>query len=153
MERCIKMNQQNDEKHHVLPPGVCYPYGERGEVYLPEARRNEGIRSKNERSILAKELRMARVFAKSGYKIVFTENGANNHDVFIDGVAADLKRLESHNHIVRHAKHATRNQGAELVLFEFTKETKEIYTELEKLTRRDIHGKYFFSGNHAVYDF
>lgn len=146
-------DQQNNEKHPVLPPGVCYPYGEGGEVYLPEARRKEGIRSKNERLILAKELRMARVFAKAGYKIVFTENGANNHDVFIDGVAADLKRLESHNHIVRHAKHATRNQGAELVLFEFVQETDKTHREIEKLKEKDIHGKYFFSRNGVVYDF
>ena len=146
-------NQHNDEKHHVRPPGVNYPYGERGEVYLPETRRREGMKSKNERQILAKELRMARVFAKAGYKIVFNETGTGTHDVFIDGVAADLKRLEGHVNIMRRAKKAIRVQNAELVLFEFPEETKEIYTELEKLTRKDIHGKYFFSGSGIVYDF
>ena len=139
--------------HHVRPPGVSYPYGERGEVYLPETRRNEGLRSKNERNILAKELRMARVFAKAGYKIVFNETGTGTHDVFINGIAADLKRLEGHNNIVRRAKKAVNLQGAELVLFEFTQETKEIYTELEILTRKDIHGKFFFSRSGIVYDF
>ena len=141
---------------HPLPPGRLFPYGDKGAVYLPDTRRNEGIRSKNERGILAKELYMARVFAKAGYEIVFTEDGANNHDVFFNGIPADLKRLSSHINIIRHAKYATRNQGAEWVLFEFTKETKEIYTELEKLGRRNIHGKYFFShkeSNRKIYDF
>ncbi len=145
--------QQPPSHTPTSPPGYRYPYGERGEVYLPETRRREGLKSKNERNKLAKELRMARVFAKAGYKIVFNETGTGTHDVFIDGVAADLKRLESHNNIKHRAKRAIYEQDAELVLFEFTKETKEIYIELEKLTRKDIHGKFFFSGSGSVYDF
>lgn len=141
---------------HPLPPGRLFPYGDKGAVYLPDTRRNEGIRSKNERGILAKELYMARVFAKAGYEIVFTENGTDNHDVFIDGIPADLKRLSSHINIARRAKYATRNQDAELVLFEFTKETPEIHRELDKLKAKNIHGKYFFSNSGSsrrIYDF
>ncbi len=138
---------------HPRPSGRLYPYGDKGAIYLPDARRNEGIRSKNERSILAKELYMARVFAKAGHEIVFTENGTDNHDVFIDGIPADLKRLEKHINIIRHAKYATRNQGAELVLFEFTKETQSIHDKIEELKRKGYHGKYFFSGSENVHDF
>ena len=133
--------------------GRRYPYGERGEVYLPEERRREGIRSKNGRKILAKELYMARIFAKAGHKIMFTEDGADNHDVFIDGVTADLKRLSKHINIVKNAKHAVNKQNAQLVLFEFTRETQEIHNKIEELKRKGYRGKYFFSGNDSVHDF
>ena len=149
----FKASEKQTAMHHVRPPGVSYPYGERGEVYLPEERRNEGLRSKNERNILAKELRMARIFAKAGHKIVFNETGTGTHDVFIDGIAADLKRLEGHNNIVRRAKKAVNLQDARWVLFEFTQETEEIHREIEKLKAKDIHGKYFFSRNGIIYDF
>ena len=149
----FKASEKQTAKHHVRPPGVSYPYGERGEVYLPEERRNEGLRSKNERNILAKELRMARVFAKAGYKIVFNETGTGTHDVFIDGIAADLKKLKNHTQVAKRAKKAVNLQGAEWVLFEFEQETKEVYAEIERLKIRNIHGKYFFSGSGIVYNF
>ena len=138
---------------HPLPPGRLFPYGDKGAVYLPDTRRNEGLKSKNERSILAKELRMARVFAKAGYKIVFNETGTGTHDVFIDGIAADLKKLKNHTQVAKRAKKAVKLQGAEWVLFEFEQETKEVYAEIERLKIRNIHGKFFFSGNGTVHDF
>nr|DAG21073.1 MAG TPA: hypothetical protein [Bacteriophage sp.] len=75
------------------------------------------------------------------------------HDVFINGVPADIKRLSSHNHIVDSGKHATQNQGAKMVLFEFTKRTDKIQSKIEELSRKGIHGKYFFSDNKVIRSF
>lgn len=56
------------------------------------SRRTEA-NSKSERAKLAKELRMARIFAKAGHRVLFTQKGAGNHDVFFDGVATEFKQV------------------------------------------------------------
>ncbi len=114
---------------------------------------NAGHTVKNERGKFAKELRTARVFAHAGYRIDFTPKGAGTHDVFINGVPADIKQLSSHNNIARHARHATKRQGAKMVLFEFTKRTAEIEGELMTLKSKGIHGKYFYRGENIIRDF
>lgn len=138
---------------NVPEHGRSYGYAGGGSVSVPTSRRAEAGQTKNERGKLAKELRTARVFAHAGYRIDFTPKGAGTHDVFINGVPADIKRLSSHNNIVRHARHASNEQGAKMVLFEFTKHTPEIQREIDKLTRIGIHGKYFYRGENTVRDF
>lgn len=130
-----------------------YRYAGGGSVGVPTSRRAEAAQSKNERGKFAKELRTARVFAHAGYRIDFTPKGAGTHDVFINGVPADIKQLSSHNNIARHARHATKRQGAKMVLFEFTKRTAEIEGELMTLKSKGIHGKYFYRGENIIRDF
>jgi hypothetical protein len=96
------------------------------------------------------------VFAENGYKIEMLKEVPRvpSPDVTINGVKADLKRITSHNNVVREAKSAIRKQGAEAVLFEFKKETDEIHNELLQLKKYDIHGYYYFSNNHdKIYSF
>lgn len=127
-----------------------YPSG--GLVEVPHSRRAEA-KSKNNRNILAKELRMARIFAHAGDKIVFTPKGAGNHDVFCNGVPAELKKTGSANHIVHHAEKAVAKQGAKIVLFEFTKDNKDIRDKIAELRRKGYKGKYYFShSKNDVYD-
>lgn len=133
--------------------GKTFRYSGGGHIGIPTSRRKEALRSKNERGKFARELRTARVFAHAGYRIDFTPKGAGTHDVFCNGIPADIKRLSSHNNIVRHARHATTRQGAKIVLFEFTKHTPEIQREIEKLARIGIHGKYFYRGENIIRDF
>jgi plastocyanin len=137
----------------IAPYGTVVHYAGGGSITLPTSRRQEGIASKNERKKLAKELRMARVFAHAGYKIDFTPKGAGTHDVFINGIPADFKRLSSTNNIIKDAKHAISKQGAKLVLFEFTSRFKGMQQELNRLRDRGIHGKYFISKQNRIYDF
>lgn len=120
---------------------------------MPHSRRQEALKSKNERKKFASELRTARVFAQAGHKIAFTPHGASTHDVYCDGIPADIKKLSSANNIVRHAKHATRKQGAKMVLFEFSKQTPYIHKEVANIAAAGIRGKYFFSGNREIIDF
>lgn len=133
--------------------GGSYRYAGGGSVSVPTSRRAEAAQSKNERGKLAKELRTARVFAHAGYRIDFTPKGAGTHDVFINGVPADIKRVSSHNHIVGYGTHAVRNQGAKMVLFEFTKRTDKIQSRIAELSRKGIHGLYFYSDEKVIRNF
>ena len=63
----------------------------------------------------------------------------------MDGIPADLKKTGSAGNIVNRAKKAVRKQKAELVVFEFTAETKETHIEINKLREKGIKGYYFFS--------
>lgn len=67
-------------------------------------------------------------------------------DIYLDGRPADLKKVSSHNNIVKKAKHAVRNQGAEIVVFEFTNLNSKFLEALSKLEKLNIHGYYWVSG-------
>jgi hypothetical protein len=103
--------------------------------------------SKNEKDKFEKEFSMSMVYAKNGYRIELLEEVPRipSPDVTINGNLGDLKRLSGHNNIVKEAKNAVRKQGAEVVLFEFLIETKEIHKELEALKKEEIKGFYFFT--------
>ena len=111
--------------------------------------------SKNETAKFEKEFGMTKVLAKNGYKIeMLNENSRESSpDIRIDGLLADLKRTSSHNNIVKYAKKATRNQGADLVLFQFEELTPEIRFEINILINMNIHGKYFVTGSNTLYEF
>lgn len=96
---------------------------------------------------------MARHFAKSGNSIVFTSAGASNYDITFNGIPAELKRLSSHNNIRKEAKSATKDQGAKIVLFNFPTSSPEIHKELNKLSAKGIHGKYYFGKSGKIHDF
>jgi hypothetical protein len=105
--------------------------------------------SKNERAKFEKEYAMSMVFARNGYKIEMLREvpRVSSPDVTINGLKADLKRVSGHNNLIRHAKHATREQRADVVLFEFEKETEAIKAELIKLKREGISAYYYYSGD------
>lgn len=67
-------------------------------------------------------------------------------DINIDGIKADLKRLSSHNNIIKEAKEAVRKQGADIVIFQFEKETEQIHLELQNLKKLGFWVIYFFKG-------
>lgn len=106
--------------------------------------------NKQERTKFSKEHSMCRTLAVNGHKIEYRETVQGSFDVLFDGVPAELKKLSSHNNILRDAKKAIEKQKAELVVFEFTIETKEIYLEIEKLKKKNIHGYYFFSNDKSI---
>lgn len=98
---------------------------------------------------------MSIVYAENGYKIEHLSEipRISSPDVKINGKYADLKRTKSHNNIVRHAKKATTEQGAELVLFQFEERTADLHNELNKLTKEGVKGMYFITGENIVYTF
>lgn len=152
-DRGLRASTAASERRADMPEyGAVYRYGA-GEVIVPKSRRDEALKSKNERKKFASELMTARTMAKAGYKITFTSKGAGTHDVYCNGVPADIKRLSSANNIARHARHAINSQGAKIVIFEFTKTTPRITSEIHDLTKKGIHGKYFYTDERKVRDF
>ncbi|MBF2707509.1 phage head morphogenesis protein [Flavobacterium soyangense] len=104
--------------------------------------------NKNETVKFLKEEAMSMVYAKAGHQIKLLKEvaGVSSSDALVDGAFADLKKTASHNNILKYAKKATTEQGAEMILFEFEKETKDIYKEIEKLKTKKIKALYFFTG-------
>lgn len=104
--------------------------------------------SKNERLKYEKETTMCRVFAKGGYRIEHQAEmpGVSSPDVVIDDKPAELKRVSSHNNIVKHAMKAIKKQGAKEVLFQIDTMTEEVRRELMTLKKVGIKAKYFVTG-------
>ena len=125
----------------------------KGYVVRDKARVQRGTINSNEAKKLAKETRMATTFAKAGYKVEMLKEVTRvpSPDVLINGVRAELKSVESYKKIVKHAKKAIDKQKAEMLLFEFEKETTEIYKELLKLKRENIKAMYYFKGKNDIY--
>lgn len=110
------------------------------------------MKLKNERKVLAKELSMARVYAQAGDRIEFSSKSAGTHDIYANGIPAELKRVKSHNNIIGEAKDAVKRQGAKLVYFEFSQENQAIHDKISELRRKGYKGKYFFSKRKKVHD-
>ena len=111
-------------------------------------------KSDNELKKFNKEQNMCQVLAKNGYAVEHLDDrNGNSYDIHLNGIKADLKKTGSHNNIVNYAKEAIRQQGAEIVIFEFEKETDMIHAEILQLKRKGIHGKYYFSKKKdVIYD-
>jgi hypothetical protein len=124
-----------------------------GSVTIPLEKIAHVNKSKQELGKFKKELRAAKRFADAGHVIVFMPDDAGSYDVLFDGVKAELKCTGSSGNIVKYAKHATREQGAEIVLFEFTDWGTPFIEEIAKLIRLGIHGRYVISGNSTIYTF
>ena len=122
-----------------------------GYLAIDKERITHATASKNETAKLDKETKMSMAYAKAGYKIKLLKEvpGLSSPDAIVDGVFGDLKKTASHNNILKYAKKATTEQGAEMILFEFEKETKEVYKELEVLKNKKIKAMYFFSGKES----
>ena len=91
---------------------------------------------------------MCQVFARSGYRIEHLpeQPGVSSPDVTINGLPADLKRVSSHNNIVRHAVKAVKKQGAKEVLFQVDTMTDEVRREFGLLKKMNIKVRYFVTG-------
>jgi len=108
----------------------------------------QGHRNKQELAKFRKEQAMCRVLASHGKRVEHLAEtpGISSSDITVNGIPADLKRTASHVNILKYARHATNSQGAKMVVYQFDKETREIYLELEKLKKRGIRFLYFFTG-------
>ena len=126
----------------------------KGWVITDVSRRIKGEQNKQLLEIYAKEKNMCIVLADNGYKIQHLGeiSGISSSDITIDGVPADLKKTRSANNISKYAKKAIKQQGANLVVFEFENKMKEIFLELDNLKKKGVKVKYFFSGENIVHD-
>ena len=125
----------------------------KGYVVRDKGRIAHGSINKQERYKLDKETRMAKVFADGGYRIEMIEEKTreSSHDAFVNGIKAEFKSVSSPKQILHHAKKATREQGAELVLFELnTERSVEVEKELDKVRRAGIKGLYYYKSDGKI---
>jgi hypothetical protein len=126
-----------------------------GYVVASQQRIEHSKASKNEMAKFTKELEMAKIFAKNGYKIEMLNEIPRipSPDVKINGLFGDLKRVSGHNNIVKYANKAINTQGADLILFQFDKLDELTLSAINALKLRKIKGMYFVTGEYGVVEF
>jgi len=105
----------------------------------------QGNVNKQELEKYNKEYDMCRTLARNGYKVEYLKIIEGSFDIYLNGIAADLKKTAGSGNIIKYAKKAIREQGAEIVVFEFEEMTGKIWEELNKLKRMDFKVKHFTS--------
>ena len=119
-----------------------------GFVVIEKIRVVQSEHSKNEKKKFEKEYGMCKVLARNGNTIEFLADKKGSYDIHFNGITADLKKTSSHNNVEKYAKDAIREQNAEIVIFEFENNTKEIHAKISKLVKTyNINGFYYFSEN------
>jgi len=124
---------------------VDYYTDNEGMLVTNRNRIKESEINKQERAKFSKKHSMCRTLAVNGHKIEYRETTQGGFDIFFNGVPAELKKLSSHNNVIREAKKAINDQGAKIVVFEFDKETQKIHDEITNLKKLNYEGYYFFS--------
>lgn len=127
-----------------------------GYVVTEKSRIEKGKINNQERQKYQKELSMCKRLASHGHSVEYLNDGEHedgSYDIRLDGIRADLKKTKSANHIKDYAKHATQEQGAEIVVFEFVRITDKHIDELGKLSRKGIHGYYYETDGTQLFEF
>ncbi len=119
-----------------------------GFVVTQRERIAESKASKAERKKFDKEMRMCMVLADNGHDVEYLK-GENRpigqtYDIHMDGIKADLKCItKGAGNIVKYARKALKEQGAEAVVFEIPSHAFEFYDALTE-ARRKCNGRIFF---------
>lgn len=124
-----------------------------GYLVTEKNRMEAGARNKQEQAKYEKEHEMCLVFARAGYRIEHLGEtpGVSSPDVTINGMPADLKRTKGSGNIVKYARKAVRQQGAEMALFQFDKWNDDFRKQLLILKKEGIKAKYFITGENEVH--
>jgi hypothetical protein len=112
-------------------------------------------KSKNEMAKFKKEQSQLMTMAKGGFRAKhIDDSGLIKFDGYVNDISAELKKLSGDGNIINEAKDAVKAKQANLVVFEFEKETKAIYKELLELKKMKINGYYWFKGGESnIYEF
>lgn len=114
--------------------------------------------------IYLKEQKMCRKLVSFGFQIehLYEVPGVSSPDIAvkrhgcivkIGGRLAELKQLSSSNKIYNEGKNAKYNKKADLIIFEFTKQSSGIFREIGRLTGIGIHGYYYYTDSKTYYAF
>ncbi len=129
-----------------------------GLVTTEQARISESETNSQEKLKFNKELSMCKNLADNGHDIEFLHGEGRprgeTYDIRFDGIPADLKSIVgSGASIPKYAKHAFREQGARIVIFELPSRDKGIYMTLKEAHRK--YGKegkiyFYFTDDHRL---
>ena len=119
-----------------------------GYVATQRERAEFARRNKQETAKFQKEQAMCIVLANAGFKIehLVEKPGISSPDIKINGVPADLKRMDGPANIVKKGLQAVKKQGAKKVVFQFEKWNERYQRAIEELQRKGVHGYYFITG-------
>lgn len=108
----------------------------------------EAQRNFKEQQKFSKEHEICMIYAKSGLKIQHykDEKADGTYDVVCNRQKGDLKRTQGSGNIMRYAKYAIREQGAEVILFEFVKWNSDFRKVVDELVRKGYHEYYYITG-------
>ena len=117
-----------------------------GYVIADNERYVQRLKSKQEKLKLEKEYNLCQNLANNGHRIIMLKEDAriSSPDILLDNKTTELKKLSSHNNIVKEAKDAIKKKGAQIIVFEFEHNTKEIHQQLLILYKSGIKCKYYF---------
>ena len=127
-----------------------------GYLVTEKTRITRSQKSDNEAKKFDKEQKMCKVLVNNGHVVEhLDDNNGKGYDIHLNGVKADLKKTAGSGNIEKYAKKAIREQGADIVVFEFENNLKDIHAKLLKLGRDyNIHGYFYFSANkNKIYSF
>lgn len=120
-----------------------------GYVIVNAGRYEQRLKSKQEQLNFDKEIEMSKVLATNGRRVILLDEDVrvSSPDILLNGKTAELKKLSSHNNIVKEAKDAVRKKNAKVVVFEFKERTDAIWRELQKLRASNIRCIVYFADN------
>lgn len=120
-----------------------------GYVIARTGRYAQRLKSKQEQLKFDKEMGMCRVLATNGRRVILLDEDVrvSSPDILLNGKTAELKKLSSHNNILKEAKDAIRKKNAQFVVFEFKERTDAIWRELQKLRASNIRCIVYFADN------
>lgn len=120
-----------------------------GYIIANAGRYEQRLKSKQEQLKFDKEIGMCRVLATNGRRVILLDEDVrvSSPDILLNGKTAELKKLSSHNNILKEAKDAIRKKNAQFVVFEFEERTDAIWRELQKLRTLNIRCIVYFADN------
>lgn len=110
----------------------------------------EGQQNKQERAKFEKEFNMCHTLAKNNYIIIYRESIQGQYDITINGIPADLKKVNSNKQIYHHARKAIEKQSAKAVIFELNKLDTQAWKELNKIKAKGWKCYFFTAENKNV---
>lgn len=124
-------------------------------IQVPKSRIENALKSKNEFQKFEKEYNMCKIAVLNGHKIKMLEEmpGISSCDILFDNKRCELKSITQASNIHRHAEKAFNKQGAEFLLFEFSKWGKDFEFEIRKLSQKEMHGYYYIKGINLLHEF
>lgn len=149
-EKARKQYEAYDEKRWKKE---LYNSENGGYLVTDKTRIEAGMRNKQEKAKYDKEQEMCQTFARDGYRMEHLGEvpGVSSPDVTINGIPADLKRTKGSGNIVKYARKAVRQQGAEIALFQFDEWNDDFRKQLLILKKEGIKVKYFITGEAGVH--
>ena len=148
---------EDNRKEYLNTIGEHLYFDERrgGYVVADNERYAQRLKSNQERLKFDKEQGMCKVLATYGKRVFMLKEDVrvSSPDILLDGAAAELKKLSSHNNIVKEAKDAIRKKNAEIVVFEFAQNTDDIWRELDKLRKLGVKCLVYFANDKTKYHF